>query len=287
MVMDLIALRHLISKHTTMTNKEILQSDMLDILFEHRNKSYGAYALRKGYDHRLAKAMGISFSVVLIFVLLNSFKNNGSNRGGGFLNEDDSIIILTIPTDIPPKEIEKEIKPKQKVPEKMVQYTDNIKLQEDVKIPPPNTEQIDNSNISNTNTSGEPPTGIIKNTDPLPAGNGDGDVKKDPPVVVENLITRDASYPGGMESFTKFLKKNLETPGELEPGEKKKVYVRFVVDIEGIISNVQIIQSAGDQYDMEVLRVLKKMPKWVPAMQNGTKTAVNFTQAVTFVGEEE
>lgn len=270
-----------------MTNKEILQSDMLDILFEHRNKSYGAYALRKGYDHRLAKAMGISFSVVLIFVLLNGFKSNGSENASGFLNDDDSLKLVTIPTDIPPKEPEKEIKPKVKVPEKTVQYTDKIKIQEVVNTPPPDMTEIEKSIIGKENIDGATPTGIIKNTDPAPAGNNEGEVKKDPPVVVENLITRDASYPGGLEAFTKFLKKNLETPGELEPGEKKKVYVRFVVDIDGIISNIQIIQSAGDQYDREVLRVLKKMPKWVPAMQNGTKMAVNFTQAVTFIGEEE
>jgi periplasmic protein TonB len=270
-----------------MTNKEILQSDMLDILFEHRNKSYGAYALRKGYDHRLAKAMGISFSAVLIFVLFNSFINNGPNHGNPFLKEGDSISLKTILTDMPPKEIEKVVKPKQKEQEKMVKLTDQIKIQEDVKIPPPNITELENSNIGNQNIDGKLPTGIIKNTDPAPVGNGDGNVRKDPPpVVVENLITRDASYPGGLEALTKFLKKNLETPGELEPGEKKKVYVRFVVDIEGIISNIQIIQSAGDQYDREVLRVLKKMPEWVPAMQNGAKTAVNFTQAVTFVGEE-
>jgi periplasmic protein TonB len=269
-----------------MTNKEILQSDMLDILFEHRNKSYGAYALRKGYDHRLVKAMGISFSVVLIFVLLNGFKNNGPGQTYCPIIDTDSLKLVTIPTDIPPKELEEEIKPKVKVPEKTVQYTDKLKMVDVVDIPPPNTDQIDNSNIGNQNIDGKPPTGIINNTDPAPADNGDADLKKDPPAIIENSITRDASYPGGLEAFTKFLKKNLETPGELESGEKKKVYVRFVVDIEGIISNIQIIQSAGEEYDKEVLRVLKKMPKWVPAMQNGTKTAVNFTQAVTFVGEE-
>jgi periplasmic protein TonB len=268
-----------------MTNKEILQSDMLDILFEHRNKSYGAYALRKGYDHRLAKAMGISFSVVLIFVLLNGFKNNGSNNGNSFLNEDDSITLVNINDKVPEK-IPEEVKLKPKVQEKTVQYTDKIKIQEVINTPPPDMTEIEKSNIGKENIPGENPSGIIKNNDPAPAGNNEGDVKKDPPIVVENLRSSDASYPGGLEAFTKFLKKNLETPGEMEPGEKKKVYVRFVVDIEGIISNIQIIQSAGGQYDKEVLRVLKKMPKWVPAMQNGTKTAVNFTQAVTFVGEE-
>jgi protein TonB len=202
-----------------MTNKEILQSDMLDILFEHRNKSYGAYALRKGYNHRLAKAMGISFSVVLIFVLLNSLKNDGPKNGGGFLSDDDSLKLMTIPDKMPEK-IPEEIKVKPKTQEKTVQYTDQIKIQEVVNTPPPDMTEIEKSNIGKENIDGENPTGIIKNTDPAPSGNNEGDGKKDPPVVVENLITWDAYYPGGLESFTKFLKKNLGTPGELEPGEK-------------------------------------------------------------------
>src|SRR6185503_15681348 len=58
------------SKSIAMTNKEILQADMLDILFEHRNKLYGAYALRKTYTHRLSLALGVALSLVLLFVLI-------------------------------------------------------------------------------------------------------------------------------------------------------------------------------------------------------------------------
>ena len=53
-----------------MTNKEILQADLLDILFEHRNKLYGAYALRKTYSSRLGIALGVALSTVLLFILM-------------------------------------------------------------------------------------------------------------------------------------------------------------------------------------------------------------------------
>jgi protein TonB len=53
-----------------MTNKEILQADLLDILFENRNKAYGAYALRKNYNHRLQWALGISLSLTLFLVTI-------------------------------------------------------------------------------------------------------------------------------------------------------------------------------------------------------------------------
>ena len=56
-----------------MTNKEILQSDLLDIIFEKRNKDYGAYAIRRGYNHRLLTAMGAAMSVFLLFIFINAF----------------------------------------------------------------------------------------------------------------------------------------------------------------------------------------------------------------------
>ena len=87
--------------------------------------------------------------------------------------------------------------------------------------------------------------------------------------------------------FAEFLKRYLNTPADLEVGEKKVVVVRFMIDIDGVISRTEIIQSGGDKYDREVIRVLRKMPKWVPAIQNGTKVATYFTQPVSFVGIEE
>ena len=96
----------------------------------------------------------------------------------------------------------------------------------------------------------------------------------------------DAQFPGGKEAFAKFLTKYLITPGELEAGEKKTVLVRFMVDADGTISKTEILQSDGEDYSREVIRVLAKMPKWIPAMQNGTKVATWFTQPVSFIGVE-
>src|ERR1700746_2415984 len=58
-----------------MTNKEILHADLLDILFENRNKAYGAYALRKNYNHRLQWALGISLSLVLLLSMIDVSKD--------------------------------------------------------------------------------------------------------------------------------------------------------------------------------------------------------------------
>ena len=64
---------HLIYKHTAMTNKEILQASLLDIIFENRNKGYGAYALRKDYNTRLLIALAAGMSFILFFILISLF----------------------------------------------------------------------------------------------------------------------------------------------------------------------------------------------------------------------
>ncbi len=63
--------------------------------------------------------------------------------------------------------------------------------------------------------------------------------------------------------------------------------VCYMVDLDGSISNIEVVQSGGDKYDKEVIRAFKKMPRWTPAIQNGHKVAVYFTQPVTFVGAEQ
>ena len=83
-----------------MTTKEILQADMLDILFEHRNKIYGAYALRKKYNNRLATALGIALSAVCSILLLSTYKttNERSESTSGINNG----VVLT-PFELPKK----------------------------------------------------------------------------------------------------------------------------------------------------------------------------------------
>ena len=87
-----------------MTNKEILQANLLDIIFENRNKEYGAYALRNGYDKRLLKALGIGLGLVLLLVLVNSLKI--SNAVPARINNGPEGAIITPVNFTPEKEIE-------------------------------------------------------------------------------------------------------------------------------------------------------------------------------------
>ena len=76
-------------------------------------------------------------------------------------------------------------------------------------------------------------------------------------------------------------------PASLGKDELKTVRINFKVDVDGTVTGFTVLQSAGREFDNEVIRVLKKMPRWKPAMQNGRPVAVPFTQPVTFVGVEQ
>ncbi|TMI79165.1 MAG: energy transducer TonB [Bacteroidetes bacterium] len=263
-----------------MTNKEILQADLLDILFEHRNKAYGAYALRKNYNDRLHWALGISLVAVLILILTLNRKKNSNPP----LVESTEI---TLPTYNPEKANQPD-QPGPRVQPRRAQrqYSSQIRIVSDNhKTNMPDQHELQNAHIS-THTIGGLPTNEAGSATAPTNSRGNVEAGNVTSETVRIFSTSDAQFPGGIESFKKFLTKNLVMPDDLQVDEKKTVLVRFKVDVDGSISNTAILQSGGDKYDNEVLRVLNKMPKWVPATQNGVKVATWFTQPVSFIGVE-
>ncbi len=100
-------------------------------------------------------------------------------------------------------------------------------------------------------------------------------------------VSRQAEFPGGDEAWRKLMKKNLKCPVELPVGEEKVVVARFHVSAMGYITNISIVNSAGEAYDKEVLRVLKLMPAWLPQLINGKPVDSAVTRAVRFIGEKD
>jgi protein TonB len=269
-----------------MTNKEILQADLLDILFEHRNKLYGAYALRKTYSHRLGIALGVALSTVLLFILMSFINKKDSEKGR---RKHDDIVKLTqlvIPPD-KQKEPEPPPKEKQKPPTAEVDYQ-APKIVEDDKVKEvlPDLNAIDNANISDKNLDGDKPTDIA-NDKTVSNGDGDAIVKEPERNDAPPLPSRNPSFPGGPAAWLTFLQRYLQAPADVEPGDRIEVQVRFWIDVDGSVSRAEIIKSGGSAFDKEVLRVMKKMPKWEPALQAGRPIAVAYQQPVIFIGQEQ
>ena len=98
----------------------------------------------------------------------------------------------------------------------------------------------------------------------------------------DDIITQ-ASFPGGDEAFWRWMKKNIKYPKEaLEYGIQGRVRVSFVVDKDGSISEIRVEHSAHDLLDAEAVRLIKNMPKWIPAKKNGTPVRERFSVVIPF-----
>lgn len=105
-----------------------------------------------------------------------------------------------------------------------------------------------------------------------------------PPV---RAAERSASFPGGQEAMLSFLRTNLISPeDELRIGEKKVVVARFLIQPDGTATDIEITKPGGANFDKEVIRVLKMMPRWEPQLTNGFPVTVSVTQPITFVRQE-
>ncbi|MBX9782375.1 MAG: energy transducer TonB [Chitinophagaceae bacterium] len=269
-----------------MTTQQILKADLLDILFENRNKEYGAYTLRREYPAHLKKALALMLMLVAALFLYSMMKPNK--------NGDGSLIVMKDTLDITLDHIKEPEKPKE--PERKVEAQPPTKRD----LPP---IIVDNPNPDKevpdrTDTSAFVPG--LTNTPGTDDGNNmvQGKVD-DKPVIAETHTEPPAEpavldiseiapeFPGGANAWMSYLQRMLRVPDELESGERKTVKVKFVVNKDGEVTDVVIVQSAGAVFDKEVLRVIAKMPKWKPGKQNGKAVAVYFTQPVTFAAEEE
>jgi periplasmic protein TonB len=104
-------------------------------------------------------------------------------------------------------------------------------------------------------------------------------LKKDPFKVVEQM----PEFKGGLEKMYAYFKNNISYSNQmLDWGLEGRVYVRFVVDPDGSISNVEIAKGADPLLDKEALRVVKSMPKWNPGIQNGERVSVVLVLPINF-----
>ena len=273
-----------------MKPENILQADLLDLIFLNRNKEYGAYALRKHYDSRLLKSFAFTFLLALSFSIGQYLKSN-------FFKDEKAAFDAPLVHDVEfikpaepekQKEIKKEIQKSPKQLAEKIYVVPKIVKDELADKDVPEVKELDNKMISNIDKEGED---AVADEVSIPAETfGDeakGVVAPIEPVEVEvPLIKAEVmpEFPGGMEAFKKFMLKNLRQP-DLNEGEKVVVRVQFVVDKEGAINNVVVLQSGG-RLDGEVIRVVNKMPKWKPGLQNGKLVPVYFSLPVTFMGPE-
>lgn len=276
----------IIAKINIMKTDQILKADILDIIFEHRNKDYGAYALRRHYSERVYKALGIIFIVALIVGSISFlYKDKISTE----LGKAGEVILCTL-TDIQDNQA---IIPEPPKPHKTNTTTPaTAPIINQVPVIDDNSTPINDPAENNNNTApegsgGDGPgdehdnNGIGNNPSIMPPAIPEPPKPVDKTTPVLNPEVQ-PSFPGGIEALRKFLKKNLLPPKEVESDEIISVTVQFVVGYDGILKSFVIVEDGGEEFNNEVIRVIKKMPAWIPGKSHGENVSVYYSIPVKF-----
>jgi protein TonB len=274
-----------------MEKSAILNADLLDIIFEGRNKEYGAYELRRTYNRRLR----FSVAVMLLLALMLSI----GQLIAGMLPEKDARTAMvptdlalekvTPPEDEPPPVIPPPTPPPQQI--QTIQYTAPVIVDEDVPEDekPPEMTELEDSKIDVVTKEGDKFDGIVA----PPEEDGSKGIIVAPKQKEEDLNTPflkveiESSYPGGKAAWERFLKRNLRYPQDAQDnGIQGYVVVQFVVDREGNVSQVHAI-SGPPELRAEAERVISKSGKWEPAIQNARKVPSYKKQPIGFALQDQ
>jgi periplasmic protein TonB len=273
---------------------KILSADVLDIIFEGRNKDYGAYQLRKSYNRRLVTSLMIVAALcVLLFVgyIVSNMMADNENAKDVVVQD---VQLEEIKQDEKKEEPPPPPPPKPPEPPKveMAKFTPpKIVKDEEVKEEekPPEVEKLEETKIGNINQEGVKDEGIV--APPADdAGKGVVEAPKKEEEDWDKTFTKveiESEYPGGAAAWQRYLNRNLHYPQEAIDNEVQgAVVVQFIVDKEGNVSDVEAI-SGPQELRAEAVRVIKKSGKWTPAVQNGRQVKSYKKQPIVFRLETE
>jgi protein TonB len=270
------------SKTSFMNAETILRSDLLDIVFERRNKAYGAYPLRKEYSRRLYAAIGIMLAFVLSLVALSLFKNDNVDVStkGNILTISDTVTLTKVNPPLP-----EQPRPPAAIPQAAtIKNVTPLIVQELDKTEMPPVEEMIGKIISNRTEAGPDAGNIVQ---PSPSQNT-GEAKapapeKEPEPAIWDNPELMPEFPGGTAALLRFLGRNLRVPEDaVLPGQRVRVPVKFVVNKDGNLSDLSFPAQTDEAFKKEIMRVMAKMPKWKPGSQHGKTVAVYFTIPIIF-----
>ena len=256
-----------------MENKNYANATLDDIVFEGRNREYGAYVLRQVYNKHVTRGLFIAIALFILFLAAPVISKK--------LFPEEEVVHEVVTVDVntlaEPPPIDKATPPPPPPPvepppppeAKTIKFTPPVvKKDEEVrKEEVPDIDKIKEAQIDVKTQEGDP------NAKPDLSGlegNGNAVVQE---VVEEEIfvaVEQSAEFPGGAAEMYKWLQKNLKYPALAQRnGIEGRVMVQFVVDQQGNISDINVLRDPGGGTREEAIRVVKSMPKWTPPKQNG------------------
>ena len=268
-------------------------ADILDIIFDGRNKEYGAYDLRKTYNRRLTYALGAMLLLCLLMLVISVIANSAGKEKTQVMVQDISLENVKNeekkpeppPPPPPPKQEPPKVEIAKFTPPKIVK-DEEVKPEEEIK----EVEKLEDTKIGTFNQEGVKDEGLVappveKGTGVVEAPKVEEDYDK-----VFTVVQIPAEFPGGVSAWQRYLERNLNSGIPVENGAppgRYTVIVSFTVSKTGAISDVQAENDPGHGTKAEAIRVITKGPAWKPAVQNGRNVIYRHKQGITFVVSED
>ena len=283
-----------------MSKVDLASREWCDMVFEGRNKEYGAYRHRanKGkFQLRAIIIVLIMIAAIVSFILAKTAVEAALSEGKN-LDEDQITELAELKKDEPKKE-----EPKKKEPE--LEYekpVEKVAVKSSIQFTVPKIvedEKVDHSKELKTQDEVTKNKFAIASQDYVNETGGTGinidDLKenqqaggttvppKEPEVVDNAIVEVPATYPGGEAALLAFVSKNLVYPAIAQEQELQGVVVlRFKVDVDGSVSSVKIEKSLSKECDQAAAEVVRKLHRFVPAKQQGHPVPVWFRLPVRF-----
>lgn len=269
-----------------MSKLDIFRKEWLEVVFADKNKTYGAYQLRKSNGANTSKALIIGS---IIFIVLFFSPKIYSLIQGSMDQEDEQLkaqeVILAPPPPVDPKTPPPP--PVEPPPPKVDQVKmppPIVKPDIEVRDEPPTVEKLKEADPGQRDIKGDPTADIVIAE---PVGEGP---KREAAVAVDDnkvydfvSIEKQPEFPGGISKFYGYLSKAIKYPPMArENNVQGKVFLSFVVEKDGKLTDITVTRGLGSGTDEEAIRVLKASPRWNPGIQNGKPVRVKYNINVNF-----
>lgn len=254
-----------------MSNFNVQKDSWLEVVFENKNKEYGAYQLRKENNITTIKALLTAITIIAVGMGLLSFTTSNTKvippTVGPTL--EPSVVYVETKKDLPKKEenlgkenTKKNDTPKPSdIPEIVNKTSTKPELPTNSLPHNPNG----NENGGNIGTEGNPNKQNVENNESREGGNGGNGTSSNP----VNILTESASFPGGIDKFRTIVAEKFKTPSEFNK-DFLSFELTFTIELDGSMSNIRMISKADKALEKEAIRVLQSISKkWAPGKVNG------------------
>lgn len=262
-----------------------MEKSLNDIVFEGRNKLYGAYALRKGYSQTMQRSVLMGVTLFLLMVMLPNLYARLTPEPK---DTDIAYEVEVKPINIVPEEIPKVFPKEEPVPvAKTVKSVQLVVLpdnQVEIENIPPSVEELETAQPGQENVEGIADLDVIVPPVAVASSSVSSKIGVEPKKEETfRNVEQAPEYRGGLAAMGAFLQKNLKYPSQASSaGIQGRVFVEFTVGSDGKVENVTPIKGIGFGCDEEAVRVVKLMQNWVPGKQAGVPVRVRFTLPIAF-----